>query len=200
MRNTLSTRRTLPLLVGFGALGSLLLALAGAVFGDSVAESRPGGTSLHASHMSPGLKHDSPAHRRRQFDETLHRVDQALRAMGGGNPNPYIALWERSPDVTLYGAWGPIERGYDALRRTFEWVGSRFSDGELVPENLVIDVSGELAYTVGFERGEVSVDGGPRVPMTIRVTHTYRYSGGEWRLIHRHADFPPKDQRGGERS
>ena len=144
--------------------------------------------------------HDSPAHRRRQFDETLHRVDLALRAMGGGNPNPYIALWERSPDVTLYGAWGPIERGYDALRRTFEWVGSRFSDGELVPENLVIDVSGDLAYTVGFERGEVSVDGGPRVPMTIRVTHTYRYSGGEWRLIHRHADFPPKDQRGGGQS
>jgi ketosteroid isomerase-like protein len=136
-------------------------------------------------------------HRPRGFDGTLRRVDAALRAMGGGNPNPYIALWEQSPDVTLHGAWGPIERGFDALRRTFEWVGSRFSGGELVPENLVIDVSGDLAYTVGFERGEVSVDDGPRRPMTIRVTHTYRCSEGEWRLIHRHADFPPPDQRNG---
>jgi ketosteroid isomerase-like protein len=31
--------------------------------------------------------------------------------------------------------------------------------------------------------------------MTIRVTHTYRRYGDAWRLVHRHADFPPPDQR-----
>ena len=55
--------------------------------------------------------------------------------------------------------------------------------------------SGDLAYTVGFERGEVVVDGGKAMPMTIRVTHIYRRIDGEWQLIHRHADFPPPDQR-----
>jgi ketosteroid isomerase-like protein len=53
----------------------------------------------------------------------------------------------------------------------------------------------ELACTVGFERGTVRVDGEAPRPMTIRVTHLYRYTKGRWRLVHRHADFPPRDQR-----
>jgi ketosteroid isomerase-like protein len=64
-----------------------------------------------------------------------------------------------------------------------------------VPEDLVSFESGDLAYTVGFERGKVEVDGGPRRPMTIRVTHVYRRIDGVWQLVHRHADFPPADQR-----
>ena len=56
-------------------------------------------------------------------------------------------------------------------------------------------MSDSLAYTVGFERGLAQVDGKPPVPMTIRVTHMFRYTRGEWRLMHRHADFPPADQR-----
>jgi ketosteroid isomerase-like protein len=31
--------------------------------------------------------------------------------------------------------------------------------------------------------------------MTIRVTHIFRRIDGSWRLVHRHADFPPPDQR-----
>jgi ketosteroid isomerase-like protein len=130
------------------------------------------------------------------LEGALRRVDAALRAMGGGDPAPYTDLWAESRDVTLFGAWGPIERGIDALRRTFEWVGGRFSGGELVAENVVVHASGDLACTVGFERGTVRIDGGEPFEMTIRVTHVYRHSDGEWRLVHRHADFPPPDQRG----
>jgi hypothetical protein len=39
----------------------------------------------------------------------------------------------------------------------------------------VVQMSGSLACTVGFVR----VDGGPLVPMTIGVTHIYRYTSGE---------------------
>jgi hypothetical protein len=35
--------------------------------------------------------------------------------------------------------------------------------------------------------------------MTIRVTHIYRRFEGKWRLVHRHADFPPADERHGFR-
>jgi hypothetical protein len=31
--------------------------------------------------------------------------------------------------------------------------------------------------------------------MVIRVTHIYRCFGEDWRLVHRHADFPPADER-----
>ena len=129
------------------------------------------------------------------FDEALDRVKAALTAMGSGDPQPYADLWAKRDDVTLFGAWGPIEKGHQQLAETFRWVGSRFKAGALVPENVVTHVSGDLAYTVGFERGEVVVDGGATRPMTIRVTHIFRRIDGAWQLVHRHADFPPADQR-----
>jgi ketosteroid isomerase-like protein len=131
--------------------------------------------------------------------EAREQVRLALAAMASGNPEPYIALWPENEDVTLFGAWGPIEHGYQNLTDTFRWVGRRFTGGALVPEDTVVYASGDLAYTAGFERGDVSVDGGPSQPMTIRVTHIYRRIDDAWRLVHRHADFPPPDQRLGAR-
>jgi ketosteroid isomerase-like protein len=125
----------------------------------------------------------------------LDRLAAALAAMGGGDPAPYAALWARSPDVTLFGAWGPMDRGHEAVTTTFTWVGSRFSDGSLVPRHDVVGVGTDLAYTVGVEEGEVRVDGGKPIRMTLRVSHVLRKIDGEWWLVHRHADFPPADQR-----
>jgi ketosteroid isomerase-like protein len=127
--------------------------------------------------------------------EALEQVRLALGEMGSGKPEPYIACWADSDDATLFGAWGPIDKGFRRLAKTFRWVGSRFRSGRLVPEHSVVASSGDLAYTVGFERGEVTVDDGPPRLMTIRVTHIYRRFGDTWRLVHRHADFPPPDQR-----
>jgi len=125
----------------------------------------------------------------------LDRLAHALSAMGAGDPAPYAALWLDDPDVTLFGAWGPIERGHPAVTTTFSWVASRFSDGALVARHDVVGVSGDLAYTVGMEEGEVRVDGRAPFLMRLRVTHVLRRVDGEWWLVHRHADFPPADQR-----
>jgi hypothetical protein len=40
-------------------------------------------------------------------------------AMGSGNPQPYADCWARTEDVTLFGAWGPIEKGLQQLMDTF---------------------------------------------------------------------------------
>ena len=132
-----------------------------------------------------------------KLTEALEQVRLALAAMGSGDPEPYINCWAQSTDVTLFGAWGPIDKGFRRLAKTFRWVGNRFRSGRLVPEHTVVCSSGDLAYTVGFERGEVVVDDGPPRLMAIRVTHIYRRIDDTWRLVHRHADFPPPDQRGG---
>jgi hypothetical protein len=66
----------------------------------------------------------------------------------------------------------------------------------LVPENTVALASSDLAHTVGFERGEVVVDGGSQRPMTLRGTHIDRRVGDARRLVwlvYHHADFPPDD-------
>ena len=126
----------------------------------------------------------------------LDRVADALTAMFTGDPAPYAALWAPGGQPTLFGAWGPTEKGHDGVVRTFTWVGSRFSGGSPCrPRYETVDWSGDLAYTVGYEDTEVGIDGGPPAPMTLRVTHVLRRIDGEWRLVHRHADFPPHDPR-----
>ncbi|HXV92097.1 MAG TPA: nuclear transport factor 2 family protein [Pseudonocardia sp.] len=127
--------------------------------------------------------------------ECLDELTAALAAIGSGDPAPYRAMWADSPDVTLFGAWGPTEHGHEAVTRTFSWVAGRFSDGALRPHHDVVGVSGDLAYTVGVEEGEVRVDGGPPASMRLRVTHVLRRIDGRWRLVHRHADLPPSDPR-----
>ena len=54
----------------------------------------------------------------------------------------------------------------------------------------VVDVSGDMAYTLGFERFNGSIAGRPVEPVTVRVTHIYRREDGEWKIVHRHGDNP----------
>ena len=73
-------------------------------------------------------------------------------------------------------------------------MGSRFSDGKTSYPLEVVHAGTDLAYTAGYEQGQVSIDGGPLQPVNMRVTHIYRLEDGEWKLVHRHADFAPVDQ------
>ena len=105
------------------------------------------------------------------LSDAMKRADDALSAMRSGDPQPYINCWAASPDATLFGPWGPMEHGAKAVTDTFQWVASRFTGGRADVEHAVIAQSGDLAYTVGFERGPASVAGGPSKEMVIRVTH-----------------------------
>jgi hypothetical protein len=60
------------------------------------------------------------------FTDARARVATALVAIGFGDPLPCIDCWAERDDVTLFGAWGPIEQGHAAVTKTFRWVGSRF--------------------------------------------------------------------------
>jgi ketosteroid isomerase-like protein len=130
------------------------------------------------------------------FDKALEQQDAAIASMLNGDPGPMIDSWAVSDDITLFGAWGPIEKGHKAVTDTMRWIGSRFNGADVVDvEQTVIACSGDLAYTVGFERSHRSVDGSPPSDMVLRVTHIYRRIDGDWKLMHRHADFPPADPR-----
>jgi ketosteroid isomerase-like protein len=86
--------------------------------------------------------------------------------------------------------------GWEELSGIFRSIASRWSsctDQRL--DIIAAGVSGELAYTVGFEHTAVSVDGVPAQPYTLRVTQVYRREQGEWKVVHRHADQVPTEQR-----
>ena len=59
----------------------------------------------------------------------------------------------------------------------------------------VVGVDEGMAYTLGFERFNGSIDGRPVEPVLVRVTHIYRREDGAWKILHRHADNPGPDTR-----
>jgi len=117
-------------------------------------------------------------------------------AIHDGDPEPRMALWSHTDPVTVFGAAVPLVSGWPELEETFRWLATRFSRSKAFDVELVAaGVSGDLAYTVGFEHSEYSFEGGPVRPATLRVTHIYRREDGEWRIVHRHGDHPPVDER-----
>jgi ketosteroid isomerase-like protein len=132
-----------------------------------------------------------------EFRETIiPRQIAAEEAFVHGDPGPRMELWSRRDPVTLFGAIGMSESGWDQLGEPFPWVASRFSDvSDFRFDVETVEVVGDMAYTLGFERFNGSIGGRPVEPVTVRVTHIYRREDGEWRIIHRHGNSPPVEQR-----
>ena len=127
--------------------------------------------------------------------KTLGRQAEAEAAFHQGDPAPRMEMWSRRDPVTLFGAAGMYKSGWDELSQVFPWVASRFSNvSDYRFEVLVADVIGDMAYAVGYERFNGSIDGRPVEPVTVRSTHVYRREHGEWKIVHRHGDNPPADQ------
>jgi quercetin dioxygenase-like cupin family protein/ketosteroid isomerase-like protein len=121
----------------------------------------------------------------------LPRHIEAEQAFVRGDPRPRMALWSQRDPVTLFGAIGMSESGWDQLSQTFPWVASRFSEvSDYRIEVELVEVSGDLAYVLWFERCDMSIAGRPVEPVTVRVTHLYRREEGEWKIVHRHGDNP----------
>lgn len=130
----------------------------------------------------------------------LSRQAAAEAAMVRGEVEPRLTLWSRRDPVSLLGAWGPNKTGWEDLNRTFVWVAERL--GSTSNANFRFDVEvaevsadGAMAYSVGFERFDgVLADGGTK-PWAVRVTHVYRREGDDRRIVHRHGDLAPVDER-----
>jgi len=128
------------------------------------------------------------------LNQILARQVKADEALHNGDPGPRLALWSTQDPVTVLGAIKDVI-GAEAARQAFGWLAAHFSDCTSFRFELVAaDVSGDLAYTVGYEHTSASWDGVPVEPYTLRVTHAYRREQGQWKIVHRHADRPPIDQ------
>jgi ketosteroid isomerase-like protein len=127
----------------------------------------------------------------------LPRQINADTALHDGDVAPRMQLWSIADPVTVCGAFGPCKSGWAEVSQTFRWIAARFSNSMSFDFELVAaGTSGDLAYTVGYERSTRSLDGGPAEPATLRVTHVYRRENGEWKIVHRHADQVLADQNG----
>jgi ketosteroid isomerase-like protein len=125
------------------------------------------------------------------LDEMLPQQIAAERAIHNGDVAPRLALWSHRDPVTLFGA-ALAGSGWEQLSADFTTVASWFSDSQEYDVDIVAaGASGDLAYTVGYERNVVKVSG-KLSTYTLRVTHVYRREDGAWKIVHRHADAPPE--------
>jgi ketosteroid isomerase-like protein len=133
-----------------------------------------------------------------EFQATiLARQAEAEAAIVQGDVEPRLELWSRHDPVTLFGALGPNKTGWEEVSRIFRWVADRFTRSRITNFRWDVDVtavSGDLGYTVGYERFDAVGDDGAVESVTLRVTHVYRRENGEWKIVHRHGDFAPVDE------
>jgi len=121
---------------------------------------------------------------------TMPRLTEAEIAILNGDASPRIAMWSRNEPVTLFGA-AATRTGWAEARRTFEQLGSIFSDCTAYEiEVVAAGASGDLAYLVAFEHTTASANGAPPESFTLRATTIFRREDGEWRVAHRHGDSP----------
>jgi ketosteroid isomerase-like protein len=124
------------------------------------------------------------------FDHVLERNHAALDEFTRGNNKPLEQIYSRRDDVTLGNPFGPFVRGFDEVAAAMERAATYYRDGKAVGFDLVAkEVTAELAFIVEVERLSAKMGGSQEeTPVSLRVTSIFRNEGGEWKLLHRHAD------------
>ncbi len=127
-------------------------------------------------------------------DDFLAWVESRLRdaeiALHNGDAAPRLAIWSHHDPVTVLGAWMSAS-GQKEVRELFAQLEATFSDCTSYSHEIIAaDLIGDMAYTVGYEHTQASVNGEPR-EYTLRATQVYRREDGEWKVAHRHADTLP---------
>ena len=107
-----------------------------------------------------------------------------------GDVSAIKALYSHSAQATSFFGWGGYERGGDAVEKRWDWAGRQFKGGSVSYENLTTVVTQDMFLVTDIETyanqrmaGVAGVTG-----WSNRVTHVFRREGGEWRLVHRHAN------------
>jgi ketosteroid isomerase-like protein len=125
----------------------------------------------------------------------LAQLEDATKAMLGGDSTRWKTLVSHSDDASLFPPFGGVARGWDETRARYEAAAARMAPGEadLDVEVLASGTSGDLAYVVAFERSRFRLAGSDSDQQGFtRVTHVLRRERGQWRLLHRHMDHLPE--------
>ena len=116
----------------------------------------------------------------------------AVNAFHQRDIDAWLAVWSTNEPVSVFGALGSNRSGRPDLERLMPGVAAQFVDlGQTDVELVAVEVSGDFAYTVGYER---TARKGSDELTVLRVTQIFRRENGEWKLAHRHGDPDPIDQ------
>ncbi len=104
-----------------------------------------------------------------------------------GDPVPYQQLWSSAADVTMMGAYGGLDTGYDAVCAAITRAAANYRgwQPDYQEEALAAQYQGKFGYVILRESVTNRVDSTVR---RRRVTVLLRLEAGQWRVFHHHSD------------
>jgi ketosteroid isomerase-like protein len=111
-----------------------------------------------------------------------------LTKMLDGDLSVMDTIWSHDETVTTMHPIDGRETGWDAVKNSFIQFSKASSSGSVKLTDQLIRVQGDLAYEIGVETGQFGLAGQP-ITIKQRVTNVYRREGGQWKMVHHHADL-----------
>lgn len=113
----------------------------------------------------------------------------ALAALVAGDPLPFQDLWDRTPHVSLLGAFGGVAHGWDEVRERLAAVAATYRNGVYRRlDQLDERVHDGMAYTLHLEEIHSRSPAGALEVRERRVTKVYVRRDAGWRILHMHSD------------
>jgi hypothetical protein len=128
-----------------------------------------------------------------EVEKASNAFYDALNAVFEGDTGPMEDVWSHEPGIMAMHPIGGRQLDWTEVRESWEQVSDMISDGYVAPKELMINVLGEVAFTVCYEIGQVTV-GDRTVEINNRSTDIYRRKNGQWKMIYHHADLAPAVQ------
>jgi len=122
--------------------------------------------------------------------EASQQFYSGLTKMLDGDLNVMDTIWSHDDTVTAMHPIDGRETGWNEVRNSFVQFAKASSSGTVEITDQVIQVQGDLAYEIGLETGQFTLAGKP-ITIKQRVTNIYRREGGQWKMVHHHADLSP---------
>jgi ketosteroid isomerase-like protein len=112
----------------------------------------------------------------------------ALNTALQGNFDPLGAVWSHRPDISDLSADGGEQFGWNEVHAHILNMTRLYPSGRFSAQDVKVVADGDIGYSVCIEAGQMRSADGPMVKFSQRATNIFRREGGQWKLIHHHAD------------
>ena len=124
-----------------------------------------------------------------ELADLVRKTEAQASAFMRGDMDTWSSLVRIAEDFTLMQPFGgEASRGFDMSPERLAQLASYFRNGDAKLELVQSYVSDDLVVLAMIEREHGEVGGLPNQDWSLRVTQVYRRQGGQWWLVHRHAD------------
>ena len=145
--------------------------------------------SVALSVLDPASADASVAATEEDIVSLARRSEEANSALIRGDIDGYLALIEHAKNYTLMSPFGGTPtRGFDTSPERRAAIARFFKSGTFHQEVVATYGVADMVVLVTIERVRGEVGGLEEQDWALRVTQVYRREGGEWQLVHRHAD------------